>query len=393
MQRLGFLKCVAAIASPSQGQTLEGLTQRFESTITQRTMLSDETKTRFAEYVKRFQLHKRYTAGSGTNVQLQDAYLSDPRLPSASGAITGEATRVGYRHAVYVEIPAWAARLQVIRERNYSLTDRGKLLRLFSSHESWDSFEPVNNPFLIDRPQAFLFLYCLIDADGDLLQLIYRKVLSKGCDSFERGQIGEIAGEALKELATTRLSHQFSGVAKQRLQKAAKIIESILRQPKGSGYGPRESVATPRVEPLVDCGWLQKPERSTYAYRLTDDGKEALARLADSGSVSSFLTEHLVELVSRVRPPPTQPTLRCLRGAYEDLKSGLGYVSIRELVLGSIAKMLQAGEPPYSVATLEKLLLAAPARYGPLVRLAQGRIGGLAQVRIHQDVFREVDHG
>jgi hypothetical protein len=77
----------------------------------------------------------------------------------------------------------------------------------------------------------------------------------------------------------------------------------------------------------------------------------------------------------------------CMRDAYDALKSGLGYVSIRELVLGSIAKRIEAGEPLYSVADLEGVLFAAPARYGPLVRLAQGRVGGLAQVRIHPDAF------
>ena len=387
MQRLGFLKSVVSIASPSQGQTLEALTKKVEVTIRRGVEMPDELRERFEDYVSRFRLHTRYPQGRSTQrVELQDAYLSDPRLPAASGAITGEIERVGYRHAVYVEVPTWATRLQLVRDRNYSLTDRGKVLRIVSAGESWDRFEAASNPFCISSSQAFFFLYCLLDADGDLLQLAYRRILQHGT-RFERAELGIAAADALEEIVRTRFRKETSGLAKQQIQKAQKTIDSIRLQ-KGSGYGPRESVATPRVEPLVDCGLLTKPDHAAYVYVVTERGGRILSRLAEAPSVTEFIRKDLASLLSFDDSPASEPRLADVKATYDALKAGLGYVSIRELVVGSIAAALAANRPPHSIDQLESMLLAAPAKCGPLVRLAQGRVGGIAQVRIHSDAFR-----
>jgi hypothetical protein len=115
------------------------------------------------------------------------------------------------------------------------------------------------------------------------------------------------------------------------------------------------------------------------------------SRLAQAPSVTEFIRKDLASLIWSGDSPSSEPRLADVRATYDALKSGLGYVSIRELLVGSIADALAANRAPHSVDQLESMLLAAPAKYGSLVRLAQGRVGGIAQVRIHSDAFRDGD--
>src|SRR5687768_2173944 len=112
MQRLGFLKWTLDLASPTRGQSLESLTRRFFDSVTKLVDVPPELRDAIEEYIRFQQLHRRYKPGV-SRVEIQDIYLSDPRLPSHSGAITGDLERRGYRHSVYVEPPTWATRLRL----------------------------------------------------------------------------------------------------------------------------------------------------------------------------------------------------------------------------------------------------------------------------------------
>src|SRR5262245_57616054 len=99
MQRLGFLKVVLGLATASRSQSLESLTRAFHAKITKKIPIPLEMRSEFANYLREQQLHRRYQETAET-AEIQDLYLSDPSLPSHSGAITGDLERSGYRHAV-----------------------------------------------------------------------------------------------------------------------------------------------------------------------------------------------------------------------------------------------------------------------------------------------------
>src|SRR5205085_2929267 len=104
--------------------------------------------------------------------------LSDASIPSHTGAITGELERKGYRHSVYVEIPTWAARLRILRDRNYTLTDRGRVLQLAGNVQGEKaSKNHENNPLYLNLSERYVLLFCLLDIDGDLLAQMYKRLL------------------------------------------------------------------------------------------------------------------------------------------------------------------------------------------------------------------------
>jgi hypothetical protein len=387
MQRIGFLKIVLALASPSRAQPLEALTRAFFSAITKKIDIPADRREVFQQYVQELQLHRRYTKKL-ESAQLQDLYLCDPALPSHTGAITGDFAQAGYRHSVYVEIPTWAARLQLLRSNNYTLTDRGRILSLIG-RTPLQQLATTNdkNPLCLSVPEKYVSLFFLIDADGDLLAAMYRRLLQT--ENFNRTDAGEVAREALEELRT-RLRNASEGRALQTRLRLNRAIDAVRKQ-SSRGLGPRESIATPRIEPLVDCGLLQKLRTDGYDYRFTNWGRDFLQLLVSASSPGDFIENGLTRAMSLATgqvPHADPPSLGFLADVYGKLRSGLGYVSIRELVVMGIAQHLGApAGQTFEIRTLEDMLKKAASAEGRQVRLALGRSGGLAQVRIDQRAF------
>ena len=208
MQRLGFLKLVLRLAS--RPQTLESLTRAFAASITRVSPVLPEMMDSFRRYVQDQHLHKQRYSGEITSAQFQDLCLSDPILPSHSGAITGDLERKGYRHAVYVEIPTWAARLRLLRAQNYTVTDRGRVLLLLGEHSRESSDVGEKNPLYLSLSERYVALFCLLDADGDLLRAMYKQLLKRS-KPFTRADAGDAAEKGLEELRRTRLKNASPG--------------------------------------------------------------------------------------------------------------------------------------------------------------------------------------
>lgn len=385
MQRLGFVKVVLQLASKADAQTLEGLTRAFFATVTKRYTVPPERREAFDNYVRQQQLHRRYRPGC-ENAEIQDLWLADENLPSRSGAITGDLERSGYRHAVYVEIPTWATRLHLIRDHNYTLTDRGRVLLMSGIELS--EFGTRGNPFHLSVAERYVSLFTLLDSDGDLLTAMYRELLARS--SFTRADAGECAVKALEELRKVRMKNRGAGSSQEIRARMDRTIAAAKKQ-SGSGLGPRESIATPRTEPLVDCGILTKPRSDSYEYRFTDWGRSFLSALALADSVSDFVEQHLsaaVESLTGQSVCSDFPPLEVVARPYSRLRSGLGYVSIRELALAATADALtMARAPLFEISKIEESLRRAAGDRGREVRMAHGRTGGLAQVRIDPRIF------
>lgn len=386
MQRLGFVKWVLRLAS--QPQTLESLTRTFAASITKVVPVPPGRTESFEKYVLEQHLNKQRYRGELTSAQLQDIHLSDPNLPSRSGAITGDVERKGYRHAVYVEIPTWAARLRLLRDQNYTVTDRGRVLLMFGKQPE-DSFATgERNPLYLNISERYIALFCLLDADGDLLRAMYERLIS--LKTFTRAQAGDAAVEALQELRKTRLKSTSTGRLQQLQVKADRTIAAVRNQ-SPSGLGPRESIATPRTEPLVDCGVLTKPWPDSYEYSLTAWGKDLLGALISESSVSRFLYFQLSSAMSLAVGRSVSagaPSLDTVRRPYSELRSGLGYVSLRELAVAAVGQALSSPEAQlFEINALEHALREASAQGNRYVRLTAGRTGGSVLVRIDKRAF------
>ena len=200
-QRVGHLRVLCAVAHPGTRTNLEGLSNRFESVVTTLHDIPEGVQDRVWEYIRVYR-GNRYRGRQDllSPVELQDLYLSDPLLPSQSGAITGDAATAGYRHAVYVEMPTWGVRLRLLRRDNYTLTDRGKVLRGLrrNSDEHIRTFNPDSNIYLVTPGERFFYLYCVLDVDGDLIQGIFSYLLQQE-SSFSRREVGYIAAKALEK--------------------------------------------------------------------------------------------------------------------------------------------------------------------------------------------------
>lgn len=384
MQRLGFIKWLLRLCSTTRTQTLESLTRSFCAAITEIEPLGENSEA-FYSYVQQQGLHRRYK-DTPESAQIQDIRLSDPALPSHSGAITGELHKKGYRRAVYVEIPTWAARLRLVRQQNYTLTDRGRVL-LSAGH---DETAQATNMLRLSLAEKYVFLFCILDTDGDFLASLYARLLER--TEFSRSDAGELVLSTLQSVRSDKVvSRTSSGQSLEFRRRLDKAIEAVKGQ-SGAGLGPKESIVTPRLEPLVDCGVLKKPSSDKYEYVFTDWGRSFLNNLLSADSIRDFLDTGLgaAMAASTERGKVADAALRDLESAYSCLKAGLGYVSLQELALLASAKALSASDGRlFELGATEQMLRQMASAGDRRVRFALGRMGGPSQVRIDPKAFSE----
>lgn len=398
MQRLGHLKLLVGLADSLGSTTLQGITSRFEAVVTAAHQVPENAVPRVLAYRAEQRLHKRYGGISEKRplrLEIQDLYLSDPALPSSSGAVTGDGEQKGYRHAVYVEMPPWAASLGLLRRQNYSTTDRAKAV-LSLAPETMRDFRTFNleaNPFLLGPAERLYFLYMLVDSDGDLLVHTYRRILST-TRSFTRSDVGKQIAEAMVELRSERLKRPASGPEVEMSQKMREVVSAIHGQ-SGTGMGPRESVATPRTEPLVDCDILSRTSKNTYAYEFTDGGRRFLEQLTSSQSVADFIQHGFASAAGELLGVPkremsSEDILSSVARGYAAMRRGLGYVVLREATALSIALAVGEGAPAFEIDDAEAAVRGAAKRYGRKIRFTRTGVSGAVQFRLDQRLVREL---
>jgi len=127
MQRLGYLKALAAIVNESETSNLETLGKKLISRVTQRARLVPPFDTDLHEYAQRRltdgsykELRARILHNSGpATVELQDVYLADPSLPSN----TGKQLDANWRRYPYL-----GTSLELIKKGTYSAMTRSLVL-------------------------------------------------------------------------------------------------------------------------------------------------------------------------------------------------------------------------------------------------------------------------
>jgi hypothetical protein len=389
MQRLGFLKLACGVSSPSTNQDLRRLTTRIMQRATSRSDVTASVSTRFKDYVKEQRLHMRY-GDDVSSAELQDLYLSDPDIPSRTGALTGDLKEKGYSQSVYVEIPRWAIRLKLIRASGHTLTDRGKVLNQLDprSDQSFLEFDSSSNPLILSLAEKYFFLFLILDIDGDLIaQVAPALIASNG--TFSRAEFGSWLAQSLSEILTTRLARSTRGSDRALAVKAREVINSIANQVANQTYpgsGPRESLATSRCEPLVDCGIFVRRNQSRHAYELADGSKEFFRSIKHADSMHDFISNQFGHSIGsaynlKITSGRDLDAKRFIAKSYLQLRQGLGYVAVRELAVFSIAQMIRDTGKVAEINDVEETILDDARQYGRRVRLVQSRRIGLPQVR------------
>ncbi len=387
-KRLGHLKSVCAIASSSYGMNLEGITARFQSKITASKLIPQERRQQISEYIKS-QRSNQYKTRSGDldSCELQRYYLSDPRLPSQSGVLTGRSRAVDYLHTEYVEIPAWAVRLGLLRKNNYTLTERGKVLLAIKSNGNvtLDLETSDENPYLLVPSEKYFFLYCLLDVDGDIVKRLYKKlILHTG--RFGKNDVSNYMIKSLEELRDEMKKRRLNVTYRPMATQINSTIEAIKNK--------SDQAIAPRLEPFVDCGLIKRSSRRDIMYETTSDTRRFIENLNHSSSIDEFLNESLavntVGLLGLKYTKNVELVPRYMTRSYTRLKSGIGYCSIRDLALLAVAYSIGDGYGIFEMGDVQRTILDFAGKYGTSVRFTKDRQGNVALVKFDSNLIREL---
>jgi hypothetical protein len=403
MQRVGVLLAVTAAASESRATTLEGISRSYADLLRRLLPVPAEREERVLRYIAEQRLWKRYPElhdgqeprrhDKTARVEFQDICLADPDVPSPTGAITNE---------VVDEPPQLAASLLLIRDKNYTLTDRGRALERAArpAITALRNGELDPNPFLLTPGSRALILYALLDADADFVRAIYRVVLRELGPEFTRPTFGERLPDACRALRSEWIPKARTAALQgklARLEKLAALIDRPVKEQRTWGGGrPRDQTGTLRIEPYVDLGLVTRPSRSKYDYRLSPGQRRFFENLIGAEDADSFLDEALfrsfLESQNDLKEPKrlnSDDVWARIRDAYTEMKSGLGYESFREVVLLAIARLVDEDEGMYfEVGDGIRAIRARQKADPKAVRFGVARGGALTYMKIMDERAR-----
>jgi hypothetical protein len=383
-QRLGHLKMLCSIASPSNSTNLEGVTSQFQTAICRLVSIPPDSREQVAHYIK-YHRYVQYYKGLPDTIEAQDLYLSDPRLPSQVGALTGRLRGVDYLHMEYVEIPAWAVRLKLLREGNYTLTDRGKILNIISSsvdNSRSEGTKREENPFILSEGEKFLFIYWLLEADGDVIKKLYTKIVQRN-EEITVGIFRETMLQVTRDLTSEPASHSISSSTETDLLQ--KMIKALERN--------SDQIVIPRIEPLVDCGFIIKHDRNN-TYKMPINSRIFLDIFNEYATIDEFLdlglAKAVINLLGIKSKRSEQHIRRYIAGSYLKMRTGLGYCSILELAMLTIATAINEYDDYFEIHDVKQCLLSLSAEFGSNVRFTKNRQGDIALVRIERKLAENI---
>lgn len=394
MQRAGLLVAAVATASDRQSMDLDRAGGRLLSLVSRGVPLaSEEQVNRASDYLGGLRLWKRYghlrdkPVAIGDTLEVQDLWLADPRLPSATGAITVENA---------VEMPQLAVALRLLRDGNYTRTDRGRALLLALGDEGTralrDSAAGVN-PLVLPLAARLMLLAALLRADGDFLQSLWRTSPVIEAETFTRVDVTRSLKQACDDLLARARRRARTGADRRVVMRIGEWGDAVAKERGvGKDWGggrPPDQLATLRLEPFVDLGVITREDRYLYRYRLSPGQREFLATLAAADDVDRLVDDELVALtVSAHGDPPLPQASRdqawdAIRTAYDELRSALGFASFQEVVLLAAGRLAE-GERPCRLELRNGIdLLMAQRRESPKdVRLGINRGGVLTYMKL-----------
>jgi len=294
-----------------------------------------------------------------------------------------------------------------VLEDNFDLSELGHALVVgLISPDEVDAWEGNSishmSPVALTQGQKIFFLSAILTADGDLmLPLLEEWVALFGNSTFTYLEAGAALPLALDKMATHFRGSAYStddqrGIAK--IEDARKDIigqiESKIEK-KGSG-SRREQMSIPRLDWLADFEILQK--EATRGYKFTEQGLQLAKELTAyyrNLLLHYYPEDCLVKLLNQRLFGPTmeflcgaakkaEPSdrLKLLREAYEVVKSSLGYVLIRSLLLLIHGRQAETALPSFIEYDDALQAIEAAYRTNPLaIYYTIDRLGNEHQVK------------
>jgi len=410
MQRFGFLKYLVWRASISATNNLSTLGKDLISAVSQK--VSVVLTPHLQEYIMTALTDSIYgnlrsiaakppgdtLIKPTVQVEIQDLYLSDAELPSRRGKLVSDD---------WNRYPHLALDLGLVRRGTYSLLVRGQsFLSLVSEGEqkTFSVFEARHfskdlNPFKLSMPQKLLLLFSLIERDGEVLNRLYKKLLSLA-EPFTDKDAGDYLPEIYRNIAKEFRPKVKSADDLLRIQKlldTAEKIEAVRHHPSPGGKNPREHGITVRLEPFVDIGLLSKLNPFAYLYQINEATKASLGALVNSESIEHFLHNSFFDATDRAfalnadHRTDRETIWPAIQKAYSVLKSPLGYAPILEIsLLAGIYSITETGvyfEISESLECLKMLQKERPEH----VRFNVDRWGALTFVKFNDAIMKDVD--
>jgi hypothetical protein len=402
MQRAGVLSAIVVAASDSQATSLEGISRSYTKLIRRSVAVPSMEGEVILQYLRKQRLWKRYGTlkqaeewPEDAQVEQQDYWLADPAVPSATGAVTDD---------VIDEPPQLAAALRLIRDQNYTRTDRGRALLAVlegdvqTLREGSTSWGPNDNPFIIGWAARAVLLYALLDADYDFLRASF-EFAPVGENEFTRSTFADSLNDACRALRRAWVRRARSGSERKlldRLERWAQEIDKGRRSGREWGGGrPPDQLATLRLEPYVDLGLITKLDRAAYRYRLDEGQRSFFDEVGGEGDAEIFLGQSLFAALVRSAGRNPQRTSDAevwdrMEAAYHELRSRLGFASFVEVALVAIGRLLEEGGGRYfEVGDGVRVVRARQKQEPRRVRLGPTRRGALTYMKLVGGGVRE----
>lgn len=393
MQRAGMLAAVCA-ATSRETSNLDKASRNLARIICRKVPVTEGDIEQFEAYLRSLRLWKRYghlrSAGSvkpGEKVDLQDLWLSDPSLPSATGAVTDE---------VMGDIPQLAVNLRLLRKGNLSQTDRGKaLIHAYGVDVTAALGVAGRSPNLLSIPTAaqLIVAYALLESDGDFLRAAWRTTPVLDLDEFMRSDFATGLKDACDLLVSEARHRAIAGRDRKPIERLKEWSAEIAKgRGSGADWGggrPPDQLATLRLEPYVDIGLIERLTRSKYRYRTNEEQKRFFRQLAKAEDVVSFargnLVGHWLRSTERgsLQIATADEIWSRIRDAYFMMQSRLGFAPFIEVVLLAVGTMIDEDKDRYfEIENGIDVILEQRRRRSKEVRLTISRGGELTYMKI-----------
>jgi hypothetical protein len=292
-------------------------------------------------------------------------------------------------------MPQLAASLRLLRDGNFTRTDRGRALLIASGTSSVDALkaaDPTTNPFRLTAGAKLLVLAALVEADGDFLQSLWRTSPPVVDGEFTRPDFTPRLAPACADLRMRSRARARTGADQQLLRRLAEWEEAVSHErrsgPEWGGGRPPDQMATVRLEPFVDVGMISRTDRYAYRYRLTEAQAAFWQSIADAEDLTAVVRGELVGrwLAANGRNAEratSDEIWAAIRDSYSALRSSLGFASFIEVVLVAVGRLLETDHPRWFEIQDGINALAERRRQAPKeVRLGINRGGELTYMKL-----------
>lgn len=393
MQRVGFLKLLCAQTARTETSNLATVGKQFVEKLLARVRIMPPFNESLREYVRVRLMDKVYhdlrkavlntAAGdSPVSLELQDLYLSDPTLTSATGKLVEEDWR---------RYPYLGTCLDLIKPGTYSVMTRALVLLDVTPKEeiaAFDRYDEKHNPLRISPEQAAVLLFCFIDNDAEVIYRLFDALKNVKVESFDERVAGDMLPQIIRQSVNSFRNASLPVEDRERLGVLEKVAGSIAewKDKSYSGGGAREEFIRVRLEPYCDLGLLSKPDKHRFVYCVTPALQKLMTAWHDLEATDDFLERRFFTTVAglhqlKVPEATDEQAKKALMNAGQTLKSALGYSPITDTGLLAGIRLLFQQKCVLELSRTRTLLRAWQKEAPNLVRFTVDRMGTLAYVK------------